>query len=400
MLPLFKKIIILCLLIIISIPTNATALFRTDSIQISLITVNPGEEVYEQFGHTAIRVKELYGDADLVFNYGLFSFATPNFIFRFVKGETDYQLGITDWNRFIFEYSMRGSQMTEQILDLSPYQAGKVLEALEANYQPENRVYRYNFFYDNCSTRPRDIIENNIEEDLLYLDPESKTSFRGLIYENTDMPRWLLFGIDLALGSKADAPTTFREAMFLPSILMGAFGDAHLSNEAGERRLVKETIVLNEAEETEEESVLEENPLLTPVFLFWSFFVLVLIIFILEFYRGKTYPLLDLMIFFPTAVAGVILFFLNFISLHPAVDANYNCLWLHPFHFYPAIAAWVKTGKRVLYYYHFLNFVCVLLILLFYGLIPQQFNPAFFPIMGVLMLRSATYILLRLKNNH
>ncbi|MEG1617413.1 MAG: DUF4105 domain-containing protein [Bacteroidales bacterium] len=379
--------------------TEAKAQFSSDSLRISLLTASPGQQVYERFGHTALRVKDLKGNTDLIFNYGLFSFNTPNFIYRFVKGETDYQLGVTEMRYFLGEYAMRGSRVTEQILDLSPAQSRKVFDALMTNYQPENRIYRYNFFYDNCSTRPRDIVEQNIGEAVRYFDPKGETTYRELVHEKTAMDPWLVFGIDLTLGEKADRAIDYRQEMFLPEILMEAFDTAKLTGENGQRPLVKETVVLVE-EEPEELRTTPLNRFTSPLFVCWSLFVLVLLLTVREYKKGKVCRIADTLLFGAAGIAGCILFFLNFISTHPTVDNNFNCIWLQPLHLFAAVAVWVKSLKRVLYYYHFANFATLILLLAFYGLIPQQFNAAFFPLIGVLILRSGIHIILRLKKSN
>ena len=133
-----------------------------DSIRLSLLTCAPGEEIYSLFGHTAIRYENPSQGIDAVFNYGLFSFNTPNFIFRFSLGETDYQLGVTDYEHFAAEYAFYGRSVWQQTLNLTDEEKTKLIQLLQENYRPENRVYRYNFFYDNCATRPRDKIEESI----------------------------------------------------------------------------------------------------------------------------------------------------------------------------------------------------------------------------------------------
>lgn len=384
--------VLLQLLIVLSGHTAAVAQQATDSLQISLLTASPGSEVYEKFGHTALRVRNTTG-TDIVFNYGLFSFNAPNFIYRFVKGETDYQLGATEYPYFNMEYAMRGSQVNEQILNISQAEANRIFQALLENYRPENRVYRYSFFFDNCSTRPRDIIAANLSDSIQYGKPGFESSFRELVYGKTDRDSWLSFGIDLTLGANADRKATYAEAMFLPEVLMHAFDSASINGKplVAENRIVVEP----EIEQAQKPAFYEQ-----PIVVCWAIFLLVLLVSAVELRRRKIFRPLDTLLFGIAGLAGCILFFLNFISVHPAVDHNYNCIWLQPLHLFAAVAVWVKSAKRVLYYYHFVNFVTLFILLLFYGLIPQYFNAAFFPLIGVLMTRSALHIILRLKNHY
>mgnify|MGYP004443697945 CR=1 FL=1 len=164
------------------------ALQPQDSIRFNLLTCAPGSEIYALFGHTALRYQNFSDQTDLVFNYGMFSFNTPHFVFRFVKGETDYQLGITPYPYFESEYALRGSSVYEQELNLTPAEKWKLLSLLEENYRPENRVYRYNYFYDNCTTRARDQIERSIDGTVVY--PEGILSIN--ILKDTNGMNWAL----------------------------------------------------------------------------------------------------------------------------------------------------------------------------------------------------------------
>lgn len=164
--------------------------FRADSIQFSLLTCAPGNEIYELFGHTAIRYQNFSRGVDLVFNYGMFSFNTPNFVYRFIKGETDYQLGIMPYPYFESEYALRGSSVYQQVLNLRQPEKLKLLELLEENYLPENRIYRYNYFYDNCTTRARDQIENSIQGKVIYPSVDWIKTFRGIVHEFTQDSPW------------------------------------------------------------------------------------------------------------------------------------------------------------------------------------------------------------------
>ena len=134
----------------------------SDSASISILTCSPGQEVYAKFGHSGIRINDSVTKTDMVFNYGIFSFNTENFYYKFIKGETDYYLGVHPTDFFLAEYEERNSMVWEQVLNLSTTEKRKIINALIDNYRPENRVYRYNYVFDNCATRPRDKILNNI----------------------------------------------------------------------------------------------------------------------------------------------------------------------------------------------------------------------------------------------
>lgn len=196
---------------------------QDDGIRLSLLTCGPGKEIYSLFGHTAIRYENRRKGIDVVFNYGLFSFQSSNFILRFTLGETDYRLGATEYKYFLSEYLLDNRDVWEQTLNLTTEEKQKLINQLEENYRPENRVYRYNFFYDNCATRPRDQVERAVNNSLRYSDDMTTTdtgrSFRDIVHQYCQGHPWSQFGIDLCLGSEADRPISRHQMMFAPFYL-------------------------------------------------------------------------------------------------------------------------------------------------------------------------------------
>ena len=152
---------------------------KNDSIQISLLTCGPGEEVYSLYGHTAIRFHDLKNNQDLVINYGMFSFSQRFFIIRFVFGLTDYEMGIMPFDAFMEEYESEGRWVKEQVLNIPLQDKMKIAMAIENNYLPENKTYRYNYFYDNCTTRARDILIKNISENVEVKDNQIIQAYRS-----------------------------------------------------------------------------------------------------------------------------------------------------------------------------------------------------------------------------
>ena len=210
-----------------------------DGIRLSLLTCGPGTEIYSLFGHTALRYEDRRRGIDAVFNYGLFSFDTPNFVLRFTLGETYYQLGATDYKYFLAEYQMTNRDVWQQTLNLSSEEKRRLIALLEENYRPENRVYLYNFFHDNCSTRPRDLVERTVKGRLHYADDMTTTdtgrSFRDIVHQYCKGDPWSQFGIDLCLGSEADRPISRRQMMFAPFYLKDFFATAMLADSTGPR---------------------------------------------------------------------------------------------------------------------------------------------------------------------
>jgi len=232
--------LLLLFLTLFVFPTTAQVQL-TDSAKISLLTASPWHgAVYALFGHTAIRVQDDSTGVNAVFNYGYFDSSQPNFIYHFVRGETDYILGVTSFEEFLSEYAYKGQQVIAQELNLTTDEKQQLYEALYVNALPENRKYRYNYFYDNCSTRPRDMVEKYTDGEVQYPPTPREQTYRDLVHEYVDSYPWLLFGIDLVIGNSADRPIDVREKMFIPRYLMDSFDGAivqkneHITLSAGE----------------------------------------------------------------------------------------------------------------------------------------------------------------------
>ena len=330
---------------------------------------------------------------DYVFNYGIFDFSKPNFIYRFAKGETDYRLGVANYNDYVIEYQLRGSTITEQRLNLTPTERQRLWEALVENYRPENRIYRYNFFFDNCATRPAALIEKTVGQ-VDYHDPYPSQSFRTLINHCTRNHVWLTFGCDLALGSPTDRLATPHEMMFLPDYLREAFSKAEIIDQKGQRRpLVSETFVIEAADpDTPERDI---GDLLSPIRLGWLLFAMTNIITVWRRFQRRAFKGFDIGLFGLAGLAGCVLFFLAFFSVHPCTWPNYSLLWLHPFHLLGVILFCINKAQRAAYCYHFINFVALMLLFAGWAFLPQQFNSAFIPLAASLWLRSARGIFRR-----
>ena len=365
-----------------------------DSIRISLITCAPGEDIYSLFGHTAIRVTIPAQNYDIAYNYGIFDFNSENFIWRFSLGQTDYLLGKYPFEYFISEYIASDRAVWEQELDLSFDEKTTLVNDLENNYLPENRMYRYNFLYDNCATRPLNKV-NNIKSGSIELIETDKNlySFRDLIHRYTKEHPWSEFGMDLCLGSKADMIVGVKEKIFVPIELMQAIDGAN--SESG--IITKPIVNLYQPDDTDtaKDSIWD---IITPIRLFTTLALVLAIICYIEYQRGNIFWGIDAILFPIYGVAGCILAFLSFFSEHPTVSPNYILFLFHPFHL--IFAPYIIRGeiKRTRIWYHYLNGVVLSLFLVFLPLIPQNFNFAVVPLAICLLLRSATYILIERKN--
>ena len=386
---------ILLLFFLLLLPFGKKTANGNDSIRLSLLTCAPGEEIYSLFGHTAIRYEDPANGIDAVFNYGLFSFNTPNFIFRFSLGETDYQLGATDYAHFAAEYAFDGRSVWQQTLNLSKEEKAELIRLLQENYRPENRIYRYNFFYDNCATRPRDKIEESIIGKVIYpSEPQDGSrSFRDIVHQYCKGHPWARFGIDLCIGSEADRPITQRQMMFAPFYLMDAFAGAQIANDSIQRPLVSDKALIVDAVSDEEEGGWMPTPLQCSLLLF----ILTAAATIYSLRKRTGLWGVDLVLFGTAGIVGCVLAFLALFSEHPAVSSNFLLLVFHPGQllFLPYIIYCVRKGKKC--WYLTLNLIVLTLFIALFPLIPQRFDFAVVPLALCLLIRSASNLILTSK---
>lgn len=357
---------------------------------ISILTSTPTtEQIYTAWGHTAIRVK-IENGTDIVFNYGIFSF-NNNFLYKFVKGETDYRLAISSFEDALEEArDEKNVFLFEQVLSLTDEEKDRIIAALFENHLPENRYYRYNFFFDNCSTRPAELIEKNINGTISYPEFNNTHTFRDLIYKKLSDSPWFAFGIDLCLGSETDRLVTGKELLFLPEELMKSYGRSIVEAGQNTRPLVSQTIILNYPKPGKDKK--EASSLLSPLVIFWIFFLLIVAHTIFYNYHKKKDLWLDIALFFLYGLVGCIIFFVSFISEHPCTNPNYNLLWVNPLQFIFAILVLFPKIRKPLIFYHFINIALLLFALIGWNFIPQHYNSAFMPLILVLIIRSANYI--------
>lgn len=365
-----------------------------DRVRVSLLTCEPGTEIYALFGHTALRYEDPSRDIDWVFNYGVFSFNTPNFVYRFVKGETDYQLGIVPYRYFETEYALRGSSVYQQTLNLKPEEKLRLWQVLEENYLPQNRVYRYNFFYDNCTTRARDRIEQCIDGKIEYPEARSGLSFRGIVHQYTDGHEWEEFGIDLCLGAEADRPISGHEQMFAPFYMKEAAEKAVIVASDGTRRpLVLEETKVVDAKPEPAEPVLPFSPFAAGMILLLASIGIAAYYLHLRRIPHGWYVFL----FAVQGLAGCVIAFLFFCSVHPTVGSNWLLALLNPLPLFylPVLIYHAVKGKKEPY--HLINFAYLTLFIILIPVLPQEFNSTVLPLALSLWVASASYLIITKK---
>ncbi len=370
------KIFIICLLIFRTI--HGFAYDISERTKVSLLTADPGTELYSVFGHSAVRINDSVNGIDWVYNYGTFDFNTSHFYVKFARGKLQYMLTRERFRHFLPEYVYFNRSVHEQVLNLNYEEKKRVVEFLEWNLLPENRFYKYDFFYDNCATRIRDLVTDNIKP-RVYFDTTKvveKKSFRDLITPYLKNMPWNKLGIDLALGLPADKIAEPGEYMFLPDWVMEAFSGAWIEDE---RSLIKNTQVVFQGKE---QSV--SPTIISPKLILW----LVFLIGILSLINKRFSLIYDKTLFFVAGLTGIIIFLLWFATDHSTTHYNYNLLWAIPVHFVAAF----YIGKVNKYWgirlYFMITFVIALFTLGLWRIIPQDLNEALIPIVLILFVKS------------
>lgn len=367
-------------------------------VQVSLVTIYPGSNLYEIYGHTELRVTDSLSDT--YYNYGLFDFNAPHFVYRFVAGETDYMCGGLPGYVALREYMGSGRKVVEQVLNLTPSQARQVRQLLAVNCQPENATYRYKFLSDNCATRPRDIIERVLGKSLHYhvAAGEKPESYRDIMSQYNGNYPWEAFGIDLALGLSADTVIGYRAKLFIPMHLMSAVATATVTRPGGrEEPLVTATRVLNPG--SDQGAILPPTPWwATPLALAVLLLAATCYVTWRDLRRGRLSRLYDSVLFLVYGLAGCIVYFLIFVSTHESTSPNLDGLWLHPFYLLPAAMVWVQRWRKPLLWLHRVVLVEMAVFTVVAPFLPQHFNIAFYPLMLVVVLRSFNYVMLNRKN--
>ena len=351
------------------------------NLRISLLTCAPGEELYSTFGHTALRVQDTSNGTDYIFNYGTFEFG-PDFYTKFIRGKLLYFLSVEEFNDFIYEYRLQSRSIQEQVMQLTCGEKQKLYTALQQNAQEQNRYYRYDFLFDNCTTRAGDIVVKNADSAVIFRNilPNDRPTFRNLIhsYLNAGHQYWSKLGIDVLLGVKLDMKATNREAMFLPDYLLKGFDSAGINN----RSLVTPPQIILDMP-----SPLKRKSLFTPGLVFSILLIVVIVISFVQFnWARRAIDIFDFLFFFSLGLAGILLLFMWFGTDHKVCQNNFNLLWALPSNvimafFVHSKKSWVKNYFRIVFWLSLALFVA-------WFFLPQQMNNALIPIVLLIIYRS------------
>jgi len=353
--------------------------------EISIITVGPGEVLYEAFGHSAIRVKDSVLGMDNIFNYGLFDFNQPNFNLNFTKGKLLYKLGKRPFKIFVVNNYYQERWMKAQVLNLSQLEKQNMYALLEENALPQNAEYLYDPYFNNCATKLRDITKEILGNKVHFPSSFSDENYtlRQLMDKELSWNTWGNFGINLALGNTLDKAITAEAYMYLPDYVYEAFKNAKKTKNNTDIPLVlKEQVILNFKENT------IQTKWFNPFFVFSILLLLSIVITYRDQKRNKRTKFLDFLLFFMTGFLGFIICFLWFFTNHSTTPNNFNFLWaFFPNLFVSFILLKKNTPSWVIKYVNL--YLVLLLVTLFVSIAGiQKFSFVLFPIISMLFMRS------------
>ena len=360
------------------------SLIEEDDFQISILTVGPGSDLVDAFGHTGIRIIDKKNNLDLVFNFGIYDYNAPNFYSNFFKGRPIFSLGINRFNDFFDSYVKQNRKVYEQIIKISNDRKKIIIESLIQNSKEENKFYVYEYFDDNCSTRVADILINEIGELKVDLNKKTKFSYRELIRSKIGNNSIGSLGIDLCLGSKIDKKITTRQTFFLPEKLK-EFLDIIEDNNPN----LVETKLLYTPNDTN--SYKQQN-ILKPLWVSLFFSVLIIWLTFKDFKRKKQTKILDFLILTTLTIIGILIGYLWIFSNHSNGAMNLNILWANPLNF--LLIFYFFRNKKSMLTRLFLNFliISIFVVIVLWVIQFQIFNLSIIPLLFGLLIR---YLYLR-----
>lgn len=346
--------------------------------EVQILTADPGAELYSAFGHCAFRIVDENMRFDRVYNYGSFDFNTPGFYLKFIRGKLPYFLSAEGLPNFVNQYAREGRAVRVQTLDLKQESVQGVFEFLEENRKEENKFYPYDFFFDNCATRERDVLADVLGEDLDWnpWPADSLGSLRDLLDLYLGERPWEDFGIDLVLGLPADAEADQQLSMFLPDFLYLAVEKARVRKDGAWKPLVKEAAFMVRPEEAQE----MKSGAFTPKLVFWSLFGFVLLFSIFVDAAHPAARVFDLLFFFIIGLLGLVMLGFWLGTNHQATYFNLNILWALPSHL---LFAFFRLGRNTGRQYNYARWSLfgLAVLAIAYLFFPQPYHAATLPIL-------------------
>jgi len=352
-----------------------------DNELFSIITIGPYQnELYSAFGHSGVRYQNFEQGLDIFYNYGIFDFNQPNFYTNYVKGKLTYMVGKNQYSFSKRYYSNQKRYIKEQFLNLSSEEKFFLLDYLENNVKKENRFYPYNYIFNNCSTKIRDVLELTIGEKLKFNDPPANLSYRSLIDRYLDNYKWADIGIDICLGTKIDDKSSNYDAMFLPEYLFSSLENATV----GDKKLVFETRINN----LDQDQIISRG-IISPKIVFYIFLIISLYFSFRQIKYNNKFIYFDSLLFFLSGMVGILILFLWFFTDHISTN-NLNILWAFPLNILAPFFIIKRTDSRFLNNYMILSSFMTFLILFIWIFYPEFFNNSLMIFVLAIFLRSVT----------
>lgn len=299
----------------------------SDNAQVSVLTCGSGEEMYSIFGHTAIRITDNLNGLDVVYNYGMFDFSTPNFYTKFIKGDLLYSIGQENYNDFLATYKYYNRSINEQYLNLTLEQKQAVFDKIQHQLMTEERNYQYKFIDNNCTTKVVDLLND-------VLDKPINTKFDG----NSDSQRNILnsflsnhyfekLGINLLFGINVDK---INQKVFLPEKLMHSVSQSTNGNQKLEQNNILHY------EKIENSSKSNWNTI-------YFFSIICLILAFLSRIKFMQY-----IFFFSVGVLGTVILIVSLFTSHSELVWNESLLLFNPLYFFLGIKKFRKVIIKIL----------------------------------------------------
>lgn len=375
---------------------------QSDSLKISLLTYSPLPDISAAFGHSAIRIQDLNRRTDVIYNYGIFDYDEPNFVWKFLRGKLEYQLGKQRTQSVFNYYRAQGTrQISEQEFDLNTEEAKAVWVYLENNYLPENRRYFYDFFYDNCATRIRDIMELVLKDKIEYTSNiPTELTMRQLLDVHVASRPWTDFGMDLLVGIPADKVASYQDQMYLPSYLSD-----NLTNGVQIKRTLNDSLktvvktpLLGEKKLVVDGDNYMNKPNWLKPFVVFGILCLLILVLTLIFGHNRLMAILDGVFFFLLGFVGLFLLFMWFGTDHSPTKWNLNILWANPLYLLFFIPV-MRRKKRWMRWGYGIAFLTSIIILLGWTILPQQFHIGVLPLVLLMLVRSGLVFLYLKKDS-
>ena len=347
-------------------------------LRISLLTCTPGEELYSTFGHSAFRVIDSNSVTNIVYNYGTFNFEDDGFYLKFVQGKLLYYVSATSFPDFRYDYESTNRGITEQVLNLTAEEKIIIQRFLNENLKEENKYYKYDFFFDNCTTRLRDILKKH-HDSAFSKKPVMPlgSTFRQAIHQYLDKNHkgWSKLGIDILMGQPTDGVMTAEYMQFLPDNLMKSLDSSNYQIVLSSQNLYPIT------DDNAKKSFF------TPFVVFSFLFIFIVL---LGFVKTKFAQVFlqgfDGLFFFLTGVLGIIIIFMWVGTDHSMTKNNFNLLWAWPTH--TVMAFFVNNKKAWVKKYFKFTAIALMGVLISWYFLPQQMNNGLIPIILLLIYRS------------